>query len=82
VTTFQGIKTNVDDETLRANLARKTTTGPVRVYQDPDGYEFIEQDFEDGSKVIMHRHQYEAIAVEAARLARQDPSFFSEVSNG
>jgi hypothetical protein len=60
------LKTNVDRETLRANMSRKVGAGPIRVYQDPDGFEIVEQSFSDGSMVMMHMAQYQAITYEVA----------------
>jgi hypothetical protein len=59
------LKTNVDGETLQANLHRTVEATTIRVYQDPDGFEFIEQSFDDGSKVLMHTAQFEAITCAA-----------------
>jgi hypothetical protein len=47
--------------------AEKLETGPVRIFQDPDGFEFIEQFFSNGSSVLMHKGQFEAITLAAAR---------------
>jgi hypothetical protein len=57
----------VDMETFTANVHRRVETGVVRVYEDPDGFEFIEQDFDDGTKVLMHKAQYDAITRAVAR---------------
>lgn len=62
-----GPKPTVDFETLKANLQRKIEATTLRLYQDADGYEIIEQNFDDGSKVLMHAAQFNAICLTIAR---------------
>jgi hypothetical protein len=55
-------------------LEPKIEATNVRIYQDVDtetdiGYELAEQFFSDGSSVLMHLNQYQAIAVGAAKMA-------------
>jgi hypothetical protein len=44
----------------------KATT--ITIFED-SGHEFVKQDFSDGSSVLMHKGQYDAIAVAAAGCA-------------
>ena len=37
------------------------TCGGIRVFQDPDGYELVEQSFDNGSTVLMHKAQWNAL---------------------
>lgn len=51
----------------------KLTTGAIRIYEDFDRdtrvfHELIEVNFSDGSRVLMHKNQFDAISVNAAKM--------------
>lgn len=72
----------VTQEERRDNLVRRVETTTCRVYQDPDGYEIIEQDFDDGSKVMMHKVQFDAIARTVARSPKLQQSILYLAGEG
>lgn len=53
-------------------LEPKIEATRVVIYEDDDGetgYQLVEQHFTDGSKVLMHLNQFQAISVAAAKIA-------------
>lgn len=59
--------THVDFKTFRENASRKVEARGIRVYEDIDGHEIFEQEFSDGSRVLMHSAQYNAMTLAVAR---------------